>query len=187
MAGPEQRDPAEQLPGGDPAKKTFTPMVLDKTVIAMPLLERLKAEQKKREKAEEEGKSYSPPLLGVVLDLNLEYFEGRDRGRQVAMELIERVTRERGSSQAGQGVNRTKTELSKQYVFAKLEPEAIRELVRLDGRTDNDDPGVLPHLARLPDRHVDHQVGEHREGRRRARLVLGPRRGHRLGGGRLWD
>jgi subtilisin family serine protease len=117
-------------------------MVLDKTVIAMPLLERLKTEQKKKREAEEEGKSYSPPLLGVVLDLNLEYFGGRDRGRQAAMELIERVTRERGSNQAGQGVNRTKTELSNQYVFAKLEPEAIRELVRLDGRTDNGDPGA---------------------------------------------
>ena len=80
MTGPESRS---ELPGEDPSKGTFTPKVLDKTVIAIPLLERLRTEQALEQ---ERGTAYEPPLLGVVLDLNLQYFGGRGTGRERAVE-----------------------------------------------------------------------------------------------------
>jgi subtilisin family serine protease len=130
MTGPEQR---RELPGEDPSKGTFTPKVLDKTVIAIPLLERLRKEQALEQ---EQGTAYEPPLLGVVLDLNLEYSGGRGTGRERAQALIDQAIRDRGHD-THQGVNTDKSELSSQYLFAKLEPEVIRQLVRLDGARED--------------------------------------------------
>lgn len=133
MTGPEKRS---ELPGEDPSQRTFTPKVLDKTVIAIPLLERLREEQALEES---QGAAYDPPLLGVVLDLNLEYFGGRGTGRARAHEMVEQAIRDRGRG-TGQGVNTAKSELSSQYLFAKLEPEVIRQLVRLDGAREDPTP-----------------------------------------------
>src|SRR4029453_2865669 len=67
-------------------------------------------------------------------------FQGRDGAKKIAARLIDDAIGERGRDKERQGVNTAKTDLSNQYVFAKLEPEVIRQLVRLDGRTDVPDP-----------------------------------------------
>ena len=126
-------EPRSALPGEDPSKRTFTPKVLDKTVIAIPLLERLRAEQ---ELEQEQGTAYEPPLLGVVLDLDLEYFGGRGSARERAQALIDQAINDVGRAK-DQGVNTDKSELSSQYLFAKLDPEVIRQLVRLDGARED--------------------------------------------------
>jgi serine protease AprX len=107
-----------RLPESDPRKPGFTPEVLDKTVISIPLLRQL-------EDSEHEGDH------DVVIDLNLEYKTGRDSARRDAMEVIERAEKKL-DKHPGRGVNVDKTELSDQYVFARLDAEVIREAVRLD-------------------------------------------------------
>ncbi len=103
------------LPESDPDQPGFTPEVLDKTVISIPLLHQMR----------DDGEIHK-----VVIDLNLDYFEGRDKAREHARELIEAVAGD------AQGVNAIKTDVSDQYVFATLATGAIRELVRRDSDKD---------------------------------------------------
>lgn len=127
-----------ELPESDPTKPAFTPEVLDRTVIAIPLLRQLQEEDAKRAAADVDGRPYRPPLIGVVLDLNLEYVDGREVGRRRVGQLIDAAVRTLGRGEvAGQGVNAGKSDLSRQYVFAKLEPDVIRELVRQDARAED--------------------------------------------------
>src|ERR1043166_3011563 len=91
-------------------RASFDPRVLDRTVIARPLMEELK------EKGDD-------ALVDIVIDLNLNFPGGRDRAR-------ERVRDRRGA-----GVDERKTQLSDQYVFARLPGRAIRAMVRLDAES----------------------------------------------------
>jgi len=126
-----------ELPESDPSEQkssAFTPEVLDKTVIAVPLLKMLQEERDNEEKARTAGKPYELKPVGVILDLNLEYEEGRDEGRGRVRQLVDVAIARAGTKKAPgqQGINEPKSEFSSQYVFAKLEPPVIRELVRLD-------------------------------------------------------
>ncbi len=105
----------------------FTPKQLDKTVVAIPLLDKL--EQEKRQMAADPDRP--PALWKLVIDVNLEYREGRRRARNVAEELIERAVASHGRNPS-QGLNKAKSERSEQYLFASLEGEVIREVVRLN-------------------------------------------------------
>jgi len=130
-----------ELPESDPSaakSSAFTPEVLDKTVIAVPLLKMLQEERDNEEKARTAGKPYELKPVGVILDLNLEYEEGRDEGRERVRELVDEAIARAGTKKAPaqQGINVAKSELSGQYVFAKLEPAVIRELVRLDNQQE---------------------------------------------------
>ncbi|MEW5925866.1 MAG: S8 family peptidase [Gemmatimonadota bacterium] len=108
---------AKPLPGGDPKKADFTPEVLDRTLIAIPLL---------RDMAEADETT----PFEVIIDLNLEYHHGRQGARERVMELVRKA---KGSRRRGLGVDEAKSRLSHQYVFATLEVRTIRELARLDG------------------------------------------------------
>ena len=108
---------AKPLPGGDPEKADFTPEVLDRTLIAIPLL---------RDMAEADETT----PFEVIIDLNLEYHDGRQGARERVKELVRRA---KGSRRRGLGVDEAKSRLSHQYVFATLEARTIRELARLDG------------------------------------------------------
>ncbi len=69
------------------------------------------------------------------MDLNLEYRLGRDECRDRVRELVaEAIARAATNKASGppQGINEAKSEFSNQYMFARLEPSVIRELVRLD-------------------------------------------------------
>ena len=63
-----------ELPASDPKSKPFEPQALDRTVIAIPLLRILEKEIADRQK----DPSLPPQAHPVVIDLNLEFPEGRD-------------------------------------------------------------------------------------------------------------
>ena len=110
-----------QMPQSDPTKKPFTPEVLDRTVIAIPLLDKIK----------KDGEAKVQP---IIIDLNLDYHGGRDAAREQAQQLVKDIIAEFGLDPKQQNVNYTKSKLSQQYLFAVLEGRAIRELVRRDNQ-----------------------------------------------------
>ena len=116
----------------NPKKKPFTPEVLDKTVIAIPLLEILKKQKKKG------------ALIPVIIDINLEYREGAATARDRIREEVAAAIAKHGTKKLRQGINEPKSELSEQYLFASLEVAVIRGLVRIDNeeRKESDTPGA---------------------------------------------
>ena len=97
--------------------KRFDPRILDRSVIAIPLLEKIREDENK--------------IRPVIIDLNLNYPDGRDAARDWIVNAIQAAKANIGVSTEEQGV-RKKSDLSKQYVFARLSGRVIRELVRLD-------------------------------------------------------
>ncbi len=106
-----------QRPGA--AKAVFDPTTLDRTVIALPLLQQMA----------EQG---DDAVFDVVIDLNLNFPGGRDHARERVRDLATAALAGAGGAQAGIGVDDRKTELSDQYVFARLTGRAIKAMVRLD-------------------------------------------------------
>ena len=120
--------------------KRFDPTVLDRTVIARPLLQLL----------DERGDN---ALFDVVIDVNINYTGGRDRARERVADLIAvalATSADARISSTGIGVDHRKTDLSDQYVFARLDGRAIRALVRLDaeaaGGASNSPARVIFHI-----------------------------------------
>jgi subtilisin family serine protease len=119
----------------NPNKKPFTPAVLDKTVIAIPLLDILTKESRKKK----------PAPVPVIIDINLEYRDGASAARaRIKEEVEEAILKHRTSKKVVQGINEAKSELSEQYFFASLEVSVIRALVRIDNRErkTSDVPGA---------------------------------------------
>jgi serine protease AprX len=118
------------LSDSDPKRKPFVPENLDRTVIAIPLLKILE-----KERDELKAHSEQPPKAHpVIIDLNLEYPQGRDIAREWVIETAENLIEKNGANKdsAHQGINKSKSGLSQQYIFAKLEGEVIRALVSQD-------------------------------------------------------
>jgi subtilisin family serine protease len=127
-SGTSKRRPGStKLPESDPLKKPFTPESLDKTVIAIPLLDILNAEEARRKR----NKRLKPLVHPVIIDLNLEFPGGRDAARDWVINET-RVILEKDGKTKEQGINITKSEYSEQYLFARLEGRVVRELVRRD-------------------------------------------------------
>lgn len=108
--------------------KPFDPLVLDKTVIAIPLLEKIRQESEASARRE---------IYKVIIDLNLEYPDGREKAKDWIIANVrtakENVVKEKGELQPGvQNVDEAKSSLTRQYLFAALEGRVIQELVRLD-------------------------------------------------------
>jgi serine protease AprX len=117
------------LPESDPTQKPFTPEVLDKTVIAVPLLEILKLEKKQLQ----EDPNRKPAVHSVIIDLNLEYPKGRDEARKVVEQMIADTITEVGPLHGDEeGISEAKSRLNQQYVFAELRGEVIEALAKLD-------------------------------------------------------
>jgi serine protease AprX len=114
---------------GDPDNGRFDPKDLEKTIIALPLIEAM-------QQADRADPAGGPSLLDVIIDSNLDYNEGRQGARKRIMAMVDRLA----GTDGPEGVHRRKSELSQQYVFARLAPETIRKLARLDAakksRTD---------------------------------------------------
>jgi len=132
-ASPRRRPAAvAEIPASDPQKKPFVPEILDRTVIAIPLLKELKAE----EEAIAAGSKEPRKIYDVIIDLHLEYPGGRDKARERVRELIREIlsaNEKRWSIDSSkQGINEVKSDLSQQYVFGKLEGRVIRALIRGD-------------------------------------------------------
>jgi serine protease AprX len=119
--------PQSVPPGvGGASRQGFTPLVLDRTVIAVPLLTQLAEEDALAETGRGEARLYP-----IIIDVNLTYHSGRDAARQRVRELIGALVSDQ-SSLPGEGVIESKTNVSQQYVFAQLSGRSIRELVRQD-------------------------------------------------------
>lgn len=113
----------------DQTSPGFTPKQLDKTVVAIPLLEDLEEEKVKLGT----DPHATPKLWKVVIDVNLEYGDGRAEARAAAAKLIKAAVASHGRNK-DQGVNERKSERSPQYLFAALEGDVIREVVRRNDR-----------------------------------------------------
>ncbi len=103
---------------------------LVRTVIALPLLDKLNEEARHRR----DNPSQPPTLYSVIIDLNLNYPGSRKDARKWVLAEIKRLVAERGENATGQQVDEKKSEFNEQYVFARLEGEVIRELVAHDGK-----------------------------------------------------
>lgn len=111
---------------------------LDRTVIAIPLLEKLNLELKALKKNPKKKRE----IFRVIIDINLEYPRGREFAREWVSAATGKIINDMGSSgnRKNQGINELKSEFSEQYMFAALEGNVIRELVERDG--DPKDPNV---------------------------------------------
>jgi len=98
--------------------KRFDPRILDRSVIAIPLLEEINRDDNE--------------LHAVIIDVNLDYDEGREAGRKWIREAIQNAVDIIAPDDKRQGVQGKKTDLSNQYIFARLTGKVIREVVRLD-------------------------------------------------------
>lgn len=98
--------------------KRFDPRILDRSVIAIPLLEQINTDDNE--------------IRSVIIDVNLDYDEGRDQGRKWIREAISKAVAISASTATKQGVREQKSDLSNQYIFARLSGKVIREVVRLD-------------------------------------------------------
>src|SRR6476646_2613795 len=98
--------------------KRFDPRILDRSVIAIPLLEAISKDENQ--------------VHAVIIDVNLDYDEGREASRKWIREAIKNATDIVAPSDEKQGVREKKSDLSNQYIFARLSGKVIRELVRLD-------------------------------------------------------
>jgi serine protease AprX len=131
------RRPGSRLEGTDPTKKPFEPEVLDRTVIAIPLLERIVA------------KDGPETIHDVIIDLNLDYPGGRDGARSRIRELVQELLAQETAQRNAQGIDELKSRYSQQYLFGSLRGRLIQELVRRDGA-----PTATPPPADAPARAV---------------------------------
>lgn len=103
---------------------------LVKTVIALPLLDKLDSEAAARRKS----KAVAPALYDVIIDLHLEFPTGRDAASAWVTQTIDRILKTRKKVPGGEHIDRKKSEFTKQYLFARLSEEVIRDLVVADGK-----------------------------------------------------
>ena len=98
--------------------KRFDPRILDRSVIAIPLLEEINKDENE--------------VHAVIIDVNLDYPGGRDLARTWVREAIKTAVAKIAPPDEKQSVREKKSDLSNQYIFARLSGKLIRELVRLD-------------------------------------------------------
>jgi serine protease AprX len=132
-----------ELPQTNPQYRPFDPEVLDQSVIAIPLLRILEAEERERRA----NTSLQPEVHSVIIDLNLVYHAGRDGARQRVKDLVDQALKVRTRhDQVFQGINTFKTDFSDQYVFANLEGAVIRSLVELDSQHESATQHAIYHV-----------------------------------------
>ncbi|MDB5770679.1 MAG: peptidase in kexin sedolisin [Burkholderia sp.] len=133
---------ADELPDSNPRDTSgFTPEVLDKTVIAVPLLRAIKPwldKWKIEGPKPEDVRDYNPPILDVMIDVNLAYERGRDGAAEDLSQLIE-LAIQIGVNKARQRVDPI-SPMNSQYVVAQLEPRVISKLVELDQQRAKNSP-----------------------------------------------
>jgi serine protease AprX len=92
---------------------------LTSTLIAVPLLRMMEKEPARSTKA-----------YDLIIDLNLSYAEGRDAARQWVFNTIKEILAKRKPSSRSKLSLQDKRKYSPQYVFARLDAAAIRELAQ---------------------------------------------------------
>ncbi len=132
FAAPAQTDRGPSTPGvaqSNPQQPGFVPATLDRTVIAVPLLNDLVKDDKL-------GQPHK--LYAVVIEINLDFQAGPQKARECAAALVLQVIDTRGSAANEQGLDENKNEVNPRssYLYARLEGDVIRELARRDSQTD---------------------------------------------------
>ncbi len=106
-----------EFPAADPKDKSFDPDNLVKTVIAVPLLNRIE--------------NNPGDVQPIIIDVNVRFEQGRETAQTEILKMIETAIGEVGDRQ-DQGPNISKTNTSSQYVYARLQGQVIRKLVEMD-------------------------------------------------------
>jgi subtilisin family serine protease len=101
-------------------ERAFTPDVLETTVIALPLLDKLKAE------------NGTARVYDIIVDVNRDFPGGREKAQTRIKDLIKDLVKAHGLDARDQGVHARKTDMTRQYVFGRLRGDLIQELVRKD-------------------------------------------------------
>ena len=99
-------------------RRNFNPDNLVRTVISVPMLNAIENDENS--------------LQSVMIEVNINYAEGRAEAKSRVVGLAQRAIREVGNTNQEQGVNLWKSETSEQYVYAKMVGTAIRKLVEFD-------------------------------------------------------
>src|SRR5688572_30651635 len=149
-------------PPARPAKRNperFDPSVLARSVIAIPLLDKIsqgvktRARTKKARTATGKDRNAVIVVHDVIIDINLDFKLTVDTARQARLsktaaaepdprtaakllieKYIERAKQECGVNDPDQGIDQVKSEPIKQYVFARLQSDVIQKLVEIDQR-----------------------------------------------------
>ena len=116
-----RRRPGSSVDDTAPDQKPFVPEVLDRTTIAIPLLERINAP------------GGLDQVHEIIIDLNLEFSGGREQAKAQIRALVDKLV---AGQQPAQGIAAAKSEYSDQYLFGQLSGALIRELVRADAAAD---------------------------------------------------
>jgi subtilisin family serine protease len=138
------------LPESNPDQKPFLPDTLDRTVIALPLLEQMK-------------EAKPTDLFNIIIDVNLEYVSGRAGARKLLWQWIDELPDVHPTYDAahqigpvstlnlasGQEINASKSKYSQQYLFGRLSAENIRALVRRNEKERSDNPAAKGWLGPL--------------------------------------
>jgi subtilisin family serine protease len=159
--------PPGDLPESDPTRKPFTPETLDRTVIAIPLLDEIK-------------KHGEEQLYNIIIDVNLEFTGGREGARNAVRQWVaqliggedpalsprkRRKSAPRGKAQSpapstAEHINDAKSRYSQQYLFGVLSGRNIRELARFNDAQmqDNSTSDGKPGPSALYKIWLDHKV-----------------------------
>lgn len=116
------------VPAPTRTRTGFLPETLDRTVIAVPLLRQLETAK-------------PDERFDVVIDLNLDFEDGREAARKRVEELLAQVEDERRTP-----APETASLESAQYVFASLDAEEIRALVRSDTKAGHGGGRAINHI-----------------------------------------
>lgn len=100
--------------GGRSTDGRFDPRALDRTVIALPLLQEMADER--------------IPFHDVIIDVNLNYPQGREAARTTIAALVDDLVK----MAPDQGIDAQKGRYSQQYLFGRFRTETLRELIRRD-------------------------------------------------------
>lgn len=125
------------MPAANPRKQDFEPGTMDSSVIALPLLKRLRADLERKRRSGEPAPSYD-----IIIDLNLEFPGGRTAARDLVLKRVAVLAKARGAK-SRQAIDPMRQTRSDQYLFGRLDGEALQELVRMD-RYRKEDGRIVP-------------------------------------------
>ncbi|HKG08074.1 MAG TPA: S8 family serine peptidase, partial [Pedobacter sp.] len=104
----------------------FNPNVLEKAIIAKPLLDVMK--------------KHPEEPVDIIIDLNLEYDGGIEKAGSKVISLLDELSKTGEISNESMpnetAINAEKNRLTRQYVFVKLSPNSIRLLILKDRKQD---------------------------------------------------
>ena len=96
-------------------RQRYDPRAQDRSVVSIALLDKMAAEQ-------------SEPTIAVVIDVNLDFPDGRVMATMLARDIIDVAVGNVGSPNVEQGA--AEPSQGGQYLLARLEPAVIREVAR---------------------------------------------------------